>query len=240
MTRRGALSYTYSIADLGHAISLDILLWAPVLLFSVVAHERAHAIAAYRQGDDTAHLLGRTTWNPLKHLDPMMSAVVPLILWYGSGGRFTFGAAKPVPVDPSKFRNYRRGDIIVSLAGIGVNLTILVACAALYVLANLLGSAAPEVARLLQRAFLLGMSLNLVLAFFNLIPVPPLDGSHVLFHLLPPELGLQYRRLARFGYLPIMALTFVPGVMNVLLWPADQLMSLTGALIGGFAVRGVS
>ncbi|HZH41355.1 MAG TPA: hypothetical protein VFD85_10105, partial [Gemmatimonadales bacterium] len=78
---------------MGHAISLDILLWAPVLLFSVVAHERAHAIAAYRQGDDTAHLLGRTTWNPLKHLDPMMSAVVPLILWYGSGGRFTFGAA---------------------------------------------------------------------------------------------------------------------------------------------------
>jgi Zn-dependent protease len=217
---------------------LDILLWAPVLLFSVVAHERAHAMAAYRQGDNTAYLLGRTTWNPLKHIDPIMSIVVPIVLWYASQHTWTFGAAKPVPVNPQNYRNYRRGDIIVSLAGIGANLTIFVLCVGLYILVSLLGSVMPVVVHTVQQMLWWGIWLNLVLAFFNLIPIPPLDGSHVLYHLLPPQLGLQYRQLARFGYLPIMALTFVPGVMNVLLWPADQLMGLATALIRGFTVGG--
>jgi Zn-dependent protease len=217
---------------------LDILLWAPVLLFSVVAHERAHAVAAHRQGDNTAYLLGRTTWNPLKHIDPIMSIVVPIVLWYASQHTWTFGAAKPVPVNPQNYRNYRRGDIIVSLAGIGANLTIFVLCVGLYILVSLLGTVMPVVVHTVQQMLWWGIWLNLVLAFFNLIPIPPLDGSHVLYHLLPPQLGLQYRQLARFGYLPIMALTFVPGVMNVLLWPADQLMGLATALIRGFTVGG--
>jgi len=217
---------------------LDILLWAPVLLFSVVAHERAHATAAYRQGDETAYLLGRTTWNPLKHIDPIMSLAVPIFLWYASNHTWTFGAAKPVPVNPQNYRNYRRGDIIVSLAGIGANLTIFVLCVALYILVNLLGSVMPAVVHVVQQALFFGMWMNLVLAFFNLIPVPPLDGSHVLYHLLPPQLGHQYRQLARLGYLPIVALTFLPGVMHVLLWPADQLMGLANALIRGFTVGG--
>ena len=221
----------------GHAISLDILLWAPVLLFSVVAHERAHAVAAHRQGDDTAYLLGRTTWNPLKHIDPMMSLIVPALLWYYT--HWAFGAAKPVPVDPSKYRNYRRGDIIVSLAGIVTNLTIFVFCAAAYVLVSLVGSALPTLAHTVQQMLWWGIQLNLVLAFFNLIPVPPLDGSHVLYHLLPPRLGLEFRRISRFGYFPIMALSFLaPGVMATLLWPAFQLMNLTGSLIHGFTVGG--
>ncbi|HWZ27372.1 MAG TPA: site-2 protease family protein [Gemmatimonadales bacterium] len=217
---------------------MDILLWAPVLLFSVVAHERAHAVAAHRQGDNTAYLLGRTTWNPLKHIDPIMSIVVPIVLWYASQHTWTFGAAKPVPVNPQNYRNYRRGDIIVSLAGIGANLTIFVLCVGLYILVSLLGTVMPVVVHTVQQMLWWGIWLNLVLAFFNLIPIPPLDGSHVLYHLLPPQLGLQYRQLARFGYLPIMALTFVPGVMNVLLWPADQLMGLATALIRGFTVGG--
>lgn len=204
-----------------------------------MAHERAHAVAAYRQGDETAFQLGRTTWNPLKHIDPMMSIIFPLILWFGSGGKWTFGAAKPVPVDSRNFRNYRRGDILVSLAGIATNLVLFVLCVALYILMNLLGPVVPGVAHVAQEMLRWGMWLNLVLAFFNLIPIPPLDGSHVLYHLLPPQLGARYRQLYRFGYLPIMALSFLaPGVINVLLWPADQLMNLALALTRGFTVGG--
>ena len=210
-----------------------------MLLFSVIAHERAHAVAAYRQGDDTAYLLGRTTWNPLKHIDPVMSLAMPVLLWIASGHKFTFGAAKPVPVDPTKYREYRRGDIIVSMAGIAVNLTLFLLCAALYVLVNLLGSVLPAAVHVFQQMMWWGMWLNLVLAFFNLIPVPPLDGSHVLYHLLPAPVGQEYRKLYRYGYLLVLALVyFAPGVMNVLLWPADQLMNIASALVRSFTVGG--
>ena len=238
MTRRGSHSYTYSIADTEHAITVDILLWAPVLLFSMVAHEYAHAAAAYRQGDDTAYSLGRLTLNPLKHIDPLMTVVLPIVLWVGSGHTWTFGAAKPVPVNPANFRQYRKGDIIVSLAGIATNLAIFVACVLLYILVGLVGSWVGDVGVTVQRMLGIGMWMNLVLAFFNLIPIPPLDGSHVLYHLLPPAAGLQYRKLS-FGFLPIMALSyFFPGVVAVLLWPATQLMSAAVALCHGFAIPG--
>src|SRR2546426_12647172 len=97
----------------------------------MVAHEYAHAEAAYRQGDNTAYMLGRLTLNPLKHIDPLMTVILPVVLWVGSHGAFTFGGAKPVPVNPRNYREFRRGDIIVSLAGIAVNLALFVACAAL-------------------------------------------------------------------------------------------------------------
>ena len=210
-----------------------------MLLFSVVAHEYAHAEAAYRQGDDTAYLLGRLTLNPLKHIDPFMTVLVPVLLYVSHAG-FLFGAAKPVPVNPRKYREYRRGDIIVSLAGIGANLGLYVASAVLFAVVGFAGSMlswlTPTV-EILQRMLFYGMFLNLVLAFFNLIPIPPLDGSHVFYHLLPPEAGLKYRRLYVLGFLPILLVVwFLPGVVGVLLWPATQLMHLALSLVGGFAV----
>ena len=96
----------------------EFLLVLPVLLFSVVAHEYAHAWTAYRQGDPTAYALGRLTLNPVPHIDPFMSVLVPIGLWLLSNGAFTFGAAKPVPVEPRNFRRYRLGDIVVSSAGV--------------------------------------------------------------------------------------------------------------------------
>src|SRR3954447_1320022 len=92
-----------------------LLIFAPVLLFSVIAHEYAHGYAALRQGDQTALMLGRLTWNPIKHIDPVMTLLLPLILWKSSGGRMLLGGAKPVPVNPRNYRNFKRGDIIVSL-----------------------------------------------------------------------------------------------------------------------------
>jgi len=210
-----------------------------VLLFSVVAHEYAHAEAAYRQGDDTAYALGRLTLNPLKHIDPFMTVLLPVLLYVSHAG-FLFGSAKPVPVNPRKYRNYRRGDIIVSLAGIGANLGLYVASALLFALVGFVGSMLPRLTgsfEILQRMLFYGMLLNLVLAFFNLIPVPPLDGSHVFYHLLPPEAGLKYRRLYLLGFLPILLVVWLlPGVVSVLLWPAMQLMRLALAVVGGFAV----
>ncbi len=208
-------------------------------MFSVVAHEYAHAEAAYRQGDDTAYALGRLTLNPLKHIDPFMTVLLPVLLYVSHAG-FLFGSAKPVPVNPRKYRNYRRGDIIVSLAGIGANLGLYVASALLFAVVGFVGSMLPGLTgsfEILQRMLFYGMLLNLVLAFFNLIPVPPLDGSHVFYHLLPPEAGLKYRRLYLLGFLPILLVVWLlPGVVSVLLWPAMQLMRLALAVVGGFAV----
>jgi Zn-dependent protease len=204
----------------------------------MVAHEYAHAEAAYRQGDDTAYMLGRLTFNPLKHIDPIMTVIVPFVLW--TIGAPPFGAAKPVPVNPRKYRQFVRGDVIVSLAGIVVNLGLFIICMGLFAAVGIVGDAVPGLVgsfEILQRMLYYGMWLNLVLAFFNLIPVPPLDGSHVFYHLLPPGAGLSYRRLQAYGFLPVMALIWVfPGVLRILLWPASALMGVGLGLVGGFAV----
>jgi Zn-dependent protease len=224
-------------------ISIEFLIWAPVLLFSMVAHEYAHAEAAYRQGDDTAYALGRLTMNPLKHIDPLMTIILPIVLWVSSGHKWTFGAARPVPVNPRNYRHYVRGDIIVSLAGIVTNLFLFVVFAAAFALIGELAKPLPsmlETFKILQQMAVYGMSFNVILAFFNLIPIPPLDGSHVFYHLLPPGAGLRYRQFGRLGFLPIMAISFyMPGVLGVFLWPAARLLDLGASVVGSLALPGV-
>lgn len=209
----------------------------------MVAHEYAHAEAAYRQGDDTAYMVGRLTMNPLKHIDPFMTVLLPILLWVSSHGQYTFGAAKPVPVNPRKYRRYVRGDVIVSLAGIATNLALFAVFTGAFAVVGILGRSVPALADtmgLLQRMAVFGMSFNLILAFFNLIPIPPLDGSHAFYHVLPPAAGARYRAFGRFGFLPIMALTyFLPGVFQIILWPAGQLMRLGIDVVGGFRLPGV-
>jgi Zn-dependent protease len=211
-----------------------------MLVFAMVAHEYAHAVTALRQGDDTAYMLGRVTLNPLPHIDPWMSILLPAVLWFGSGGSFTFGGAKPVPVNARKFRNYRKGDIVVSAAGVVTNLILALVWAVAFVVIGLLAhslSAAAPVLDTLQRMMVYGIWLNLVLCFFNLIPVPPLDGSHLFYHLLPPRAGSWYRGLQRFGYLPIFALMFLfRPVMIILLTPAFEGMRLLLHLILPFSI----
>ena len=192
----------------------------------MVAHEYAHGYAALKQGDATAAQLGRLTWNPAKHIDPFMTVILPLMTFFG-GGLFgqplIFGGAKPVPVDPRNYRAYRRGDIIVSLAGVATNAVLAVVCVALIVVIGLVARAAPagfSVLAVLQTMLLYGISFNLVLVFFNLLPIPPLDGSHVVKHFLPAPLAIRYQQLAPYGLLILLALLFFGrGVLSTWMRP---------------------
>jgi Zn-dependent protease len=186
------------------------LLFAPVILLSMVAHEYAHAYAALKQGDTTAQKLGRVTFNPLKHIDPILTIVMPLVTFLMMG--FIFGGAKPVPVDPRNYRNVRRGDIIVSLAGIATNLALVPLLALVIVGVGLVARSAPGLAEslfLLQVMAAAGIWVNLLLAVFNLMPIPPLDGSHVMKYLLPRAWALQYQRLAGFGFILLIVLMMI-------------------------------
>jgi Zn-dependent protease len=207
---------------------MNVIILVAVLIFSIVVHEVAHAWQARREGDDTAEKLGRITLNPLPHLDLMGSFIVPAILYF-SGTSFLFGWAKPVPVNPSNFRDYVAGDIRVSMAGIVSNI-------GLAVLATLLTAVVVKVQDLsgplaVYEPILVALDyaifINLILAFFNLIPIPPLDGSHVLAHMLPQDMAMRYRHFGQYGILALMAIMyFVPGAFSVVLWPVFFLRGL--------------
>ena len=205
------------------------LIVLPVLLMSVVVHEVAHALVAKWEGDDTAYRLGRVTLNPIRHLDLMGSLIVPLLLFFLPGD-FIFGWAKPVPVNPRNYRDYKWGDIRVSLAGIASNLILAVLCTLALALLQGLGSAMGSfggVISILYQGVFYGLYINLILAVFNLIPIPPLDGSHVMYHLLPQNLRTRYREFGRYGIGLIMLLVFVvPNGFGMLLLPVTFLMEL--------------
>jgi Zn-dependent protease len=210
-----------------------------MLVFAITAHEYAHAVTALHQGDDTAYALGRVTLNPIPHIDPIMSLLVPVMLWFVSGGTFTFGAAKPVPVNSRKFRNFRRGDVIVSSAGVITNFLLALLCSVLFVALGLVARATPDAGAVLetaQRMMRYGMVINLVLCFFNLIPVPPLDGSHLLYHVLPARAGAWYRGLSRFGYLFVFALFFFRPLLNLIYLPVAMVMGVLQRFIGPYDV----
>lgn len=201
-----------------------------MLVFAMVAHEYAHAAVALQQGDDTAYTLGRVTLNPIPHIDPVMSLLLPAVLWFASSGQYTFGGAKPVPVNSRKFRNFKRGDILVSAAGVTTNFFLAFVWAFVFILLGLVAQALPAAGPTLetaQRMMMFGIYINLLLCFFNLIPIPPLDGSHLLYHALPPRAGNWYRGLQRFGYLPLFLMLFVfRGAMGVILMPVYAMLGL--------------
>ncbi len=209
------------------------LIVLPILLMSVVVHEVAHALVAKWEGDDTAYRLGRITLNPIRHLDLMGSLIVPL-LFLLLPGDFIFGWAKPVPVNPRNYRDHKWGDIRVSLAGIASNLILAVLFTLFLAFLQGLGSVAGHggVISALSQAAYFGLFINLILAVFNLIPIPPLDGSHVLYHLLPVSVRAKYQELGRYGLGVIMLLVFVvPDGFSLLLWPVTYLVDLALAFV---------
>jgi len=209
---------------------MDLILLIGILLLSVVFHEVAHAWVARREGDDTADRLGRITLNPIPHLDPIGSILIPVVLASLPGG-FIFGWAKPVPVNPANFRDPVWGDIRVSLAGIAVNLLLALAFA-LAMVPLVRFAPAGEAWDLVEAGLNYGVLINVILAVFNLIPVPPLDGSHVLKHFLPAGLRGAYDALGRFGTLILLGfLYFVPGGFGIVMGPVFFIVdSLFGVL----------
>jgi Zn-dependent protease len=208
-----------------------LLLVAPVLLFSMVAHEFAHGYAALTQGDDTALRQGRLTWNPVKHIDPIMTVLLPALTWMTY--HFILGGARPVQVIESNFHHLRRGGVIVALAGVTANALLALCCIPVVILLGLLGRLLPPIgdsAALLQVGFRYGVDINLVLMAFNLIPIPPLDGGHVVRHLLPPRLSVLYQRAAPFGFLLLLALVTL-GRPLLTVWMAP-VWALSGVVVG--------
>jgi Zn-dependent protease len=212
------------------------LLVAPVLLFSMVAHEYAHGYAAFRQGDLTAYQLGLLTWNPRPYIDPVGSILVPLLTL--SAG-YPFGWARSAPINTRNFRHFKRGDIIVSLAGVTANLLIAIACALLIVLAGAVGRAVPAAAptlAILQLMCRIGVLFNLVLVFLNLVPIPPTDGSRVMKYLLPTNLAVRYQQIGNVGFLLVFALVVFPATRNVVFAPVAFCYSMVRDVTAPFAL----
>jgi Zn-dependent protease len=195
---------------------LQAALMAIVLLFSVIVHEVAHGFVALLNGDPTAKMLGRITLNPAPHIDPIGTIILPLLLLMTHAG-IIFGWAKPVPVNPLNYRNYRWGEFAVSAAGPVSNL----ALAGLFSFLVRLGLDNPG---LMQMAYF-GVSINIFLALFNLIPIPPLDGSHILALFLPRELARLYDYLQPVGFILILIL-FYTGIMGAILMPLYRQIAL--------------
>ena len=211
----------------------SIVYLLPVLLFSVIVHECAHGYVAEWWGDPTARMLGRLTLNPIPHIDPFGSILVPgLLLLSGSG--ILFGWAKPVPVTPENFRDRRMGDITVSLAGPASNVLLALAIAAALAVAGLVSGARGVPAAAFTLGYY-GILLNFVLAVFNLLPIPPLDGSHVVANLLPRPAAYAYRSLGQYGLLIVFLLLFIPGLLSTIFLPARIATELLVRLAVGMA-----
>lgn len=208
----------------------DLLLYLPMLLLAFTVHEFGHAWVALKQGDDTAERLGRVTLDPRSHIDPVGSLLFPALATL-SGGLPFLGWAKPVPVDVRKLRNYRTGDILVSLAGVFMNLVTALVFTVLLAIFFAVVKATPDegtTAYTLLRFILAGMQVNLGLILFNILPIPPLDGSKVLYHYLPAGARESYRRLDQFGFLILWGLVLT----NALDFLGPLIRQMTGFLFG--------
>jgi Zn-dependent protease len=212
-----------------------------VLVFSVVFHEYAHGMAAYRLGDDTARLHGRLTLNPLNHIDPVGSIIVPLVLAFTGG--MMFGWAKPVPVRVGKLNDPRNDHPKVAFAGPLANLLLaLISAIGLGVVVGLGSHHEATAVAMMTRpqsvpAFLIllfqtGIMLNLLLALFNLMPVPPLDGSWILSRFLPVGARIHYENLRRFGFLPVIAFIVLLQVSPLGNWFHSLIFGAFQAFVG--------
>lgn len=194
-------------------IAYTVSVWAIPVLLAVTMHEAAHGWMAWRLGDDTAKRLGRVTFNPLRHIDPFGTFMLPVMLLLASGGRMMFGFAKPVPVNFRGLRRPRRDMVLVAIAGPATNLILAITAAALmHTLGLFSGTVREWISMNLQAA----VWINLLLGVFNMLPVPPLDGGRVAVGLLPWRLGSRLARLERAG-IPI-----ILGVVFILPWIGDK------------------
>lgn len=193
------------------AILQNLLIFALPVLFAITVHEAAHGYVARHYGDQTAWLLGRVTLNPVKHIDPLGTILMPILLYLATSGAFVFGYAKPVPVQFGRLRNPKRDMVWVALAGPGANLMQALLWGIVFYLLVGLGVREPFFLKMCQA----GMLVNVVMFAFNLFPLPPLDGGRVLVGLLPYKQAVLVSRVEPWGFFIVMGLVLA-GVVGAL------------------------
>ena len=197
-----------------------VAIYALPVLFAITLHEAAHGYVAKHFGDNTAWALGRVTLNPIKHIDPVGTILMPLVLYIATSGAFLFGYAKPVPVHFGKLRHPKRDMIWVALAGPGANLAQALLWGIAFYLLEGAGLSEPFFIKMCQA----GMLVNVVMFVFNLFPLPPLDGGRILVGLLPYKPAMLLSRIEPWGFFVVMALVLAGVVSKLWMQP---LMSVT-------------
>lgn len=208
-----------------------IAVWILPVIFAITVHEVAHGWVAKKYGDNTAYMLGRLTLNPIKHIDPLGTIIIPgLLLLTGTG--FIFGWAKPVPVDARNFKKPLHDMAIVALAGPISNILMAIGWALLARIGVTIGTGAENVSLPLIYTGIAGISINLVLALINLLPIPPLDGSRVLTGMLPSRLAWQYNQLERYGFIILLVLLYTKILNAILEYPMYFAQNLFFSIAG--------
>lgn len=196
----------------------QVCIWIVPILLAITLHEVAHGYVAYFCGDNTAKMFGRLSFNPIRHIDWLGTIILPLVIGVLTQFTFLFGYAKPVPVDWSQLKNPKRDMMLVAFAGPFANLVMAFIWTALLKSATLMHPEASMPALFLLMTARAGVIINLILAFLNLIPIPPLDGSKILLSFLSPKHAAKYLALEPYGFMLIMLLAF-SGILSYLLSP---------------------
>lgn len=207
-----------------------LAVWALPVIFAITLHEAAHGWMAEKLGDKTARMLGRVTLNPIKHIDPVGTILVPGALLFFGG--FIFGWAKAVPVTMKNLRNPRVDMAWVALAGPTANLIMALLWALVLKLGFMLVATQPAVAQFMIYSGIAGVSINIILMVLNMLPIPPLDGSRIVSAFLPPQLAWQYNRLEPFGLFILLGLLFFGILGPILMGPYAFFQQLIYNLFG--------